>query len=253
VTPGFAKSRSELPWLPYGEQDRVIINAHNFTPAGPLYPSLRDTPPIAAYYARLDAGSAASDQFTIDGTQDGTLTNGATRANDEGLAYSLDGTNDYITISAQLIPIGADGRTIAFWFKSTGTISTRQWMVYGGTEASYARFGIEIESSKLNFNYFINASVYTTTLVANTWYHAAVVYNGGTSLSLFLNGTKQTFTLPSALNTGSSANTRLGIFNNLTSFPFIGLMDDFVFYNIALSDTNIGYLASQRGAIYATA
>lgn len=33
MTPGFAKSRSELPWLPYGETDRVIINAHNFTPA----------------------------------------------------------------------------------------------------------------------------------------------------------------------------------------------------------------------------
>jgi hypothetical protein len=33
MTPGFAKPRSELPWLPYGEQDRVIINSHNFTPA----------------------------------------------------------------------------------------------------------------------------------------------------------------------------------------------------------------------------
>jgi hypothetical protein len=33
MTPGFAKPRSELPWLPYEEQDRVIINAHNFTPA----------------------------------------------------------------------------------------------------------------------------------------------------------------------------------------------------------------------------
>lgn len=32
VTPGFAKPRAELPWLPYGETDRVIINSHNFTP-----------------------------------------------------------------------------------------------------------------------------------------------------------------------------------------------------------------------------
>jgi hypothetical protein len=30
MTPSFAKPRSELPWLPYQEQDRVIINAHNF-------------------------------------------------------------------------------------------------------------------------------------------------------------------------------------------------------------------------------
>jgi hypothetical protein len=33
MTPGYGKPRSELPWLPYEEQDRVIINAHNFTPA----------------------------------------------------------------------------------------------------------------------------------------------------------------------------------------------------------------------------
>lgn len=32
MTPGFAKPRHELPWLPYGKVDRVIINAHNFTP-----------------------------------------------------------------------------------------------------------------------------------------------------------------------------------------------------------------------------
>ena len=33
MTPGFAKPRSELPWLPYGKCNRVIINQHNFTPA----------------------------------------------------------------------------------------------------------------------------------------------------------------------------------------------------------------------------
>jgi hypothetical protein len=32
VTPGFAKTRAELPWLYYPRNDRVIINAHNFTP-----------------------------------------------------------------------------------------------------------------------------------------------------------------------------------------------------------------------------
>ena len=219
---------------------------------GYKYPSLRTTAPVASYYARLDAGAAATDQFTVDGSQDGTLTNGATRADDSGLAYSFDGTNDYITVGAQLIPTGAAGRTVAFWFKCTGTISTRQWLVYGGTEGNYLRFGLEIESSKLTFNAFVYAAVFTTTLVSNTWYHAAVVYNGGTGLSLFLNGTKQTFTMSGALNTGSAANTRIGIFNNLTSFPFTGLMDDLVFYNAALSDANVGYLSSQRGAIYAT-
>ena len=30
MTPGFAKTRAELSWLPYGECNRVIINAHRF-------------------------------------------------------------------------------------------------------------------------------------------------------------------------------------------------------------------------------
>jgi hypothetical protein len=36
MTPGYAKTRQELPWLYYPEADRVIINAHNFGGGGPL-------------------------------------------------------------------------------------------------------------------------------------------------------------------------------------------------------------------------
>jgi hypothetical protein len=36
VTPGFAKSRQELPWLPYARTDRVIINQHNFPSSTPI-------------------------------------------------------------------------------------------------------------------------------------------------------------------------------------------------------------------------
>lgn len=52
MRPGFAKSRSELPWLYYPEQDRVIINAHNF---GGGY----DTD-AAAYIAAVEAADSAS-------------------------------------------------------------------------------------------------------------------------------------------------------------------------------------------------
>jgi hypothetical protein len=45
MTPGFAKPRSELPWLPYGKCDRVIINAHNFTPPVTLTGVFTAAPP----------------------------------------------------------------------------------------------------------------------------------------------------------------------------------------------------------------
>jgi len=52
MTPGFAKTRAELPWLPYGRVDRVIINAHNF---GGGYDS-----DAAAYIAAVEDEDGAS-------------------------------------------------------------------------------------------------------------------------------------------------------------------------------------------------
>lgn len=51
MTPGFAKPRSGLPWLPYGVCDRVIINAHNFN----TYDS-----DAAAYIASVETADGAS-------------------------------------------------------------------------------------------------------------------------------------------------------------------------------------------------
>lgn len=48
MTPGFAKTKSELPRLYYPRNDRVIINAHNFTPPAPtLNRIITSTPPTA--------------------------------------------------------------------------------------------------------------------------------------------------------------------------------------------------------------
>ncbi len=54
MTPGFAKPRSELPWLPYESLDRVIINSHNFN--APAFDLLADAAPSVW----LDASDATS-------------------------------------------------------------------------------------------------------------------------------------------------------------------------------------------------
>lgn len=63
MTPGFAKPRHELPWLPYPEKDRVIINAHNF-------PSSSWTPADIATAIWLDASDAST---LYDATTGGSL------------------------------------------------------------------------------------------------------------------------------------------------------------------------------------
>jgi len=65
MTPGFAKSRAQLPWLPYGKCNRVIINQHNFPPVSGWTPASTTT------YLWLDA----SDTTTIyDASSGGSLT-----------------------------------------------------------------------------------------------------------------------------------------------------------------------------------
>lgn len=63
MTPGFAKTRAELPWLYYPRNDRVIINAHNFTP--PAW-----TPAQISTHLWLDASDAST---LYDATTGGSL------------------------------------------------------------------------------------------------------------------------------------------------------------------------------------
>jgi hypothetical protein len=69
MTPGFAKPRSELPWLPYEEQDRVIINSHNFTSAwtpANLSPAIwLDASDASTLYDSTSGGSLVAADGTI--------------------------------------------------------------------------------------------------------------------------------------------------------------------------------------------
>jgi hypothetical protein len=228
------------------------------------YPSLRTTLPVAGYYARLDAGAAASDQFTADGTQDGTLTNGATRVDSGGLAYDFDGVNDLILYGTpsgfQNIP-NADFTFSAWVYArsqgegSLGTIidkySTAGWYlllrgVGGDTYALQAGVGyVAGDRTQISGN---NA------ILQNTWTHVAIVWNVTSRLfSLYVNGVAQAFgsvATPSGLLRDDTAiNLCLGN-RNATDRTWDGLIDDTLIYKTGLSGANIGYLASQRGAIY---
>jgi hypothetical protein len=250
MTPGFAKPRSELPWLPYGEQDRVIINAHNFNPSY-LYPSLRTTPPVLGYYPRLDSGAAATDQFTADGAQDGTLRNGATRADSSGLAYSFTAaSSQYIDCAVPSGLSGAGDCTLAFWAKkaATGdelTIGTR----ISGTN------GVWLQWFTDNFLYFSPRNGGTSTAAAfvafsTAWRHVCGVKQG-TTIRAYINGSLITS------STGPANLPALSVFNvgrlETGGFYSNGLIDDPLVFAKALDATDVGYLAAQRGAIYATA
>jgi hypothetical protein len=220
------------------------------------YPSLRTTPPKVGYYARLDAGSSVDDQFTSDGAQNGTLTNGADRTDNDGLAYRfVAASSQFIQVAAIAMP--TDALTVAAWLNIAGVRATlfsfaaldsasRVWNV--GTDGSRRPyFQIPLASSY----WFTSGS--GTAIPQNTWTHLAFTADRASATArLYVDGTDVTPTI-----SGASTNDWRSPIGNPTIARSLGfysdtLIDDWILYNnVALSASAIADLASQRGAIYA--
>ncbi len=213
---------------------------------------------MIGYYPRLDAGAAATDQFTADGSQDGTLQNGASRVDSSGLAYSFsDATSQHV--SASQIFAGSSKVTLAFWGRKSAT-----------GKVMICSIGSETGNSRFHISWFSDGNVYCTAengsvaggFVAESytlaWRHFCVVYDGSLSgnsnrLKFYLNGTQKTLSFFGTVPSTAIVGTAVGVGRGGGVFAD-GLVDDFLVYSgIAFDATNVGYLASQRGAIYATA
>lgn len=115
MTPNFAKSRAELPWLPYPESDRVIINAHNFNPPPPTSVGFGDELLI------LRGPTGVTDQSG--NGNNGAYNGGMGTVSDTGsggsVAFLFDGTDDFINLPVPVV--SAMPLTLAAWVKLTAT------------------------------------------------------------------------------------------------------------------------------------
>jgi hypothetical protein len=163
----------------------------------------------------------------------GTLTNGSTFNTGSGGSIVFDGSDDSVVSTNTINITGSAARTINIWFRSTGTISTRQALAYFGSEAANGRSYIEIESSQFKFN--TGAVALGGAVVANVWYNGAVTFSGSI-LTVYINGIQVNTSTPT-LNTGTG-NLILGRFvTNI--FPLTGNIAQYSLYNRALSATEI--------------
>lgn len=260
MTPGFAKSRKELFWLPYPEPDKVIINAHNFTPAGPLYPTLQDA--LAGYIASLDAGgTTADDQFGAD--QNGTLVNGVSRVDSGGLAYSMTRASQHaITLGTPAaLPIAGE-MSLSCWVKLSGSAYTsRQAIIVRSSSGYVTSFALVYsQAGTKRFGFWQSAGVgpvVLTSVVEDTnWHHLAVTRAGTTgswTIKIYLDGAETS--VSTSGNSQSTANDvmAIGRWGNVTGSVaehFDGLVDDIVIFNRPITATEVEYLGTQRGAIY---
>lgn len=242
------------------------------------YPSLRSPAPTLGIYARLDSGAAAADQWTADGTQNGTLNNGTTRIDDSGLAYSFDGTDDNISFGDVLDSVctGASAKfSIAAWVKLTasGNCMILSKLGDGSHGESVRQFGFRCNGGALNLVWFgaadgstVRVLTTSTNLNGAGWQHVAMTFdatisNADNKATLWLNGSSQTITV--ATSTGSpvsipdttarlAAGAAIGAASSTVSYRWQGCIDDLLVYPRILTSTEIANLAAQRGAAYQT-
>jgi hypothetical protein len=254
MTPGYAKTRQELPWLYYPEADRVIINAHNFGGGEPLYPTLQDA--VAGYFPRLDGGAEMDDQF---GVNHGSLSNGATRVDSSGLAYSTDGVNDYGSIPFAVFP-GAYPFAISLWFRVPNVTTSFYLLSIADINSLNAYFSLVAAGAIAGDPVIAAVGDSTTTsfaastagFSANTWTHALAVFESSTSRSVYLNGENgATETTSRTPNLSSLDNISVGALRRSSVLYSQILVDDILLFDRILTAQERIDLASQRGAAYA--
>lgn len=214
-----------------------------------LYPTLRDA--VSGYYARLDSGATVDDQFAAN---DGTLTNGATRADDGGLAYSFDGTNDYIAFP--LTSYVTNDFSLSAWLKTTSNAYQYALALEGAISPTgrWELLRVDIQANRSIAGYLFNGgSTYigSTTIASDTWVH--VLYTRvGNLFSFYVNGTltgSGTYT-PTLIAASPSINDVGARRNSPTTLPLQGKVDDILIFSRGVTAAERGYLAGERGAAY---
>ncbi len=245
MTPGFAKSRRELFWLPYPEPDKVLINAHNFTPPGPtgiggevfwICPSL-DTAGNGTSTATDLSGNGLNATLTnMDPATDWVADTGASGTR----ALDFDGTNDRLAISG---------------VTRNGTLSFSAW-VYLRSLADEMIFNFKSTNSVANLFMFATVltlrggSVTSVNSAANpfatsTWTHVAATITGTTG-TLFVNGL-QIATGTIAAVGASTSGFDIGAYSDFGAGYFLnGRLDDLRLFHRLLSGSEITALATRR-------
>jgi hypothetical protein len=213
---------------------------------GFAYQSLRDA--VAGYIASRDEAASATDQFTADGSQDGTLSGTASRVDDGGLAYSMGSTGE-INCGDAIGDVGTGPISMGVWVKGGGTSRG----ILAKDSSAGAGNGLYVYTRGTTgapYAYWNGTSAFEFGANDGSWHHLGFSResNAPNKLLLFYNGVHvATATEPRTLSNATAF--RIGRFSDTGSFN--GLIDDVVAYHRVLTPTEFAQLASQRGAPYA--
>jgi hypothetical protein len=229
----------------YIDDVRVYNRALSATEVSGLYnAAIRGAGPTPIAHWKLDETSGTTAEDSI-GTNDGTLTNGPVwqpSGGQIGGAVSVDGTNDYVDISATGFPANNASQTLSAWFKYSATLTNNAALVsLSNSSNSVVSMGFECCVGWLSVTSFGGAQLvtYNSAPSANVWHHMVYTFNG-TNHVLYLDGV-QVGTSTTAPNTGTPSGVYVGQ-NGFSNRYFPGLIDDVKIYDRALTAAEVAAL-----------
>ncbi|MFZ5798561.1 MAG: LamG-like jellyroll fold domain-containing protein, partial [Thermodesulfobacteriota bacterium] len=184
------------------------------------------------------------------GRNNATLVNGTGYGPGKvGSAFLLDGVNDFVQVqSPTSLPLGNAPRSMDLWFRTPRNLATTQeaaLVQYGSTGGSQM-FGLIFSGNapgKLYFYGHGNDLWGTTTVQPDTWYHAAVTFDGA-AVNLYLNGRLEA-SKSTTLDTVLDANG-LTIGNRPGSSLWQGELDEVRIHTAALTADQIAAIYNAR-------
>ena len=254
MTPGFAKTRAELPYLYYLKADRVIINSHNFN--SPFSPAVNGKMPFTAWIpSRDDSGNGTTTLNDLVGSNHCTLTNMDAATDwvaDTGAggirAIDTDGSNDYCLNSTALSVFTTGVWSVSCWIYRRGG---DYFITFSAT--SFSQYiGCLINGSTLQFN-IVGAAQGTTVLTAGTisnttWTHIVFVMSAS-GFAVYVNGSARSISVSSGTNnqktwsSGQINRNSIGAFVGSSAIAwFNGRHDDYRLFSVALDSTDVSAL-----------
>lgn len=257
MTPGFAKSRKELFWLPYPEPDRVIINAHNFTPAV-WTPSVNGKDPIAAWCPSRDtAGNGTTTLTDLYASNDGTLTNmdATDWISDTGaggsLALDLDGVNDCVRCGSGMNSVLNGVCSYSMWgkFRSrTGVNALLSNIASSGDRGQQLEIGRTTNKLSWLQNGATVDATSTGTITDANWHHVVVVRTGTTNawtITFYIDGASSSHSTSANPwgNTAQNGQFTIGRVGDFSAFFQANVIfDDVRVFALALDSTDVAAL-----------
>lgn len=165
------------------------------------------------------------------------------------LCYSFDGVDDKITITDNTVLNPTNAITVSTWIKWTTNNPNWEWLISknsdSGATNGYALFKQPDGVNQIRFCVNgVGNGITISTFTIGTWYHIIGTATAGSSVKLYVDGTKvsETATVPNPI---VSYNGYLGI-NSAAYYPspnnFNGFIQDVRIYNRALSADEVNIL-----------